>query len=82
MYNAGIIFQISQESKFADFVSNMLLEYAELYPTLPLHPARKMKSQNEIANRKLQTKVQNKGMKQNTKRKQKTINCFYLIFCE
>lgn len=46
MFNAGMIFQISEEQKYADFVRDMLFEYAELYPTLPLHPARKMKSQN------------------------------------
>ena len=46
MYNAGMIYQLSQDEKYADFVTDMLLQYANLYPSLPLHPARKMKSQN------------------------------------
>lgn len=46
MYNAGIIFQLSQEKKYADYVRDMLLAYAELYPTIGLHPKRKVKSQN------------------------------------
>ncbi|WP_252728274.1 heparinase II/III family protein [Alteromonas sp. C1M14] len=46
MYNAGIIYQLSQDEKYADYVRDMLLAYAELYPTLGLHPKRKMKSQN------------------------------------
>ena len=46
MYNAGIIYQISQDDKYANYVRDMLLEYAKLYPTLGLHPKRKMDSQN------------------------------------
>lgn len=46
MYDAGVIYQISQEQKYADFVKSMLLKYADLYPKLPLHPARKTMSQN------------------------------------
>lgn len=46
MFNAGMIYQLSEDEKYADYVRDMLLEYAVLYPTLPLHPARKMKSQN------------------------------------
>jgi oligo-alginate lyase len=46
MYNAGIIYQLSQDKTYADYVRNMLLAYAQLYPTLDLHPARKVKSQN------------------------------------
>ena len=46
MYGAGIIYQLSQEQKYADFVRDMLLEYAALYPTLDVHPKRKVKSQN------------------------------------
>ncbi|GLX85495.1 hypothetical protein tloyanaT_17470 [Thalassotalea loyana] len=46
MYNAGVIYQISQQDKYALFVRDMLLAYTELYPTLGLHPKRKVKSQN------------------------------------
>jgi hypothetical protein len=46
MFNAGIIYQLSEEAKYAEYVTKMLLEYAELYPTLDVHPARKVNSQN------------------------------------
>ncbi len=46
MYNAGLVYQLSQDQKYANYVRNMLLEYAELYPTIGLHPKRKVKSQN------------------------------------
>lgn len=46
MYDAGIIYQISQNKVYADFVRDMLLAYSELYPTLDVHPKRKVKSQN------------------------------------
>jgi hypothetical protein len=40
MYNAALVYQVSGEKKYAIFVRDMLLEYAALYPTLGLHPAR------------------------------------------
>lgn len=46
MYDAGIIYQLTQDGVYADYVRDMLLAYAELYPTLPLHPKRKMGKQN------------------------------------
>lgn len=46
MYNAGMIYQLSQQAKYADFVRDMLLEYVELYPKIGVHPKRKVKSQN------------------------------------
>ena len=46
MYDAGIVYQLTQDEKYAKYVRDMLLEYAELYPTLPLHPKRKMGKQN------------------------------------
>jgi len=46
MYDAGIIFQLTQDKHYANYVRDMLLEYAALYPTLPLHPKRKMGKQN------------------------------------
>ena len=46
MYDAGVVYQITQDDKYASYVRDMLLEYANLYPTLPLHPQRKMGKQN------------------------------------
>ncbi len=46
MFNAGIIYQLSQDKKYADYVRDMLLAYADLYPTIDVHPKRKVKSQN------------------------------------
>ena len=46
MYKAGIVYNLSGDKKYADFVRNMLLEYAVLYPTLDVHPKRKVKAQN------------------------------------
>ncbi len=39
MYNAGMFYAFTGESKYAEFVRSMLLKYAELYPTLKKHPA-------------------------------------------
>lgn len=38
MYQAGIIYQFTGEEKYAEFIKNMLLKYADLYPTLKQHP--------------------------------------------
>ena len=46
MVDAGIMYQLTQNKTYAKHVRDMLLEYAELYPTLPLHPQRKMGKQN------------------------------------
>ena len=46
MYDAGVIYQITEEKKYAAYVRDMLFAYAELYPTLPLHPRRKVGKQN------------------------------------
>ncbi|MCC2956757.1 heparinase II/III family protein [Massilia sp. IC2-477] len=44
MYDAAVIYQLTGEVKYAHFVRDMLSMYAELYPTLPLHPQRKTDS--------------------------------------
>jgi len=44
MYYAGIVYQLSGEQKYANYVRDLLLKYAQLYPTLPLHPERKTDS--------------------------------------
>ena len=46
MYNAGVVYQISDNEKYANYVKNLLLDYAALYPTLGLHPQRKVNAQN------------------------------------
>lgn len=45
MYAAGVAYRVTGNAEYAKFVENMLLEYAKIYPGLPLHPQRK-KSQN------------------------------------
>jgi len=46
MYDAGIVYQLSKDKRYAEYVRDMLLAYAELYPTLDVHPQRKVNSQN------------------------------------
>lgn len=48
MYNAGVVYQITGDKKYADFVRRMLLAYAEIYPSLPVHPARFTKTPGKI----------------------------------
>ena len=38
MQQAGLLFQILEEEKYAALVRDLLLEYAAMYKTLPLHP--------------------------------------------
>ncbi len=39
MQKAGVLFQITADEKYARYVRDMLLDYADLYPTLDKHPA-------------------------------------------
>ncbi|MEI6860180.1 MAG: heparinase II/III family protein [Shewanella sp.] len=48
MYDAGIMYQLTKEDKYADFVRDMLLQYAQLYPKLPLHPKRKSRNVGKL----------------------------------
>lgn len=41
MANAGVIYQITGDEKYAAFIKEMLLRYADMYPTLGLHPVQK-----------------------------------------
>ncbi|WP_217272051.1 alginate lyase family protein [Sphingopyxis sp. BSNA05] len=41
IYEGGQLYRITGEQKYADYVRDMLLAYADLYPTLGEHPARK-----------------------------------------
>lgn len=38
LQKAGVLYQILQDNKYANYVKNMLLVYAKVYPTLPIHP--------------------------------------------
>ncbi len=44
IYNAGQLFKITSDTKYANFVRDLLLEYAEVYPDWGLHPAQKEQS--------------------------------------
>lgn len=46
MYNAGVLYQITGDTKYAERVRDMLLAYADLYPALPLHPKRRPGADN------------------------------------
>lgn len=48
MNAAGIMYQISGDRKYAQFVRDMLLKYAELYPTLELHPIIKSEARAKL----------------------------------
>jgi oligo-alginate lyase len=39
MEKAGVLFQITGEEKYAVYIRDMLLEYAEIFPTIGKHPA-------------------------------------------
>ncbi|AUP78687.1 alginate lyase family protein [Flavivirga eckloniae] len=38
LQKAGVLFQILEDEKYAVYVRDMLMAYAKLYPTLPVHP--------------------------------------------
>ncbi len=48
MYNAGLVYTITGDKKYADFVIKMLLIYAELIPTLKNHPESKPRSPGKL----------------------------------
>lgn len=39
LQKAGLLFQITEDEKYADYIKNMLLAYAELFPQFDRHPA-------------------------------------------
>lgn len=45
---AGILYQITRKESYANYVREMLLKYAELYPTLGLHPTQASYSTGKI----------------------------------
>ena len=48
MHKAGNLYQITGEDKYADYIKRMLLEYCEIYPTLPLHPTNRSYATGKI----------------------------------
>jgi oligo-alginate lyase len=38
MYLAGVLYSVTKDKRYADFIKDMLLKYADLYPTLKNHP--------------------------------------------
>ncbi len=48
MYQAGVLFQVYKDRKYADFIKQMLMEYAKMYPSLPLHPVQKSNYRGKI----------------------------------
>lgn len=48
MHQAGILFQVTGEEKYLRYVKEMLQAYANLYPTLGLHPERKEQSPGKL----------------------------------
>ncbi|GMG85866.1 heparinase II/III domain-containing protein [Biformimicrobium ophioploci] len=46
MYDAGILYQVTEDPRYAQRVRDMLLTYSDMYPALPLHPKRKPNAQN------------------------------------
>lgn len=48
MQKAGVLFQITEQAKYAVYVRDMLLEYAAIYPNLPLHPTNRSYATGKI----------------------------------
>ena len=44
MLDAGLIYQLTGSKRYADYVRDVLMAYAEMYPGLPLHPHQKEQS--------------------------------------
>lgn len=38
LYKAGLLFQLTEEEAFAQYIHEVLKAYAEMYPGLPIHP--------------------------------------------
>lgn len=48
MNAAGVVYQITKDKRYAEFVKNMLFEYARMYPTLDLHPVIRSRTRGRI----------------------------------
>lgn len=45
---AGALYQITGEERYAEFIKNMLLAYADMYPDLPIHPTDRSYSTGKV----------------------------------
>lgn len=45
---AGVLYQLLEDEKYAIYVRDMLLAYAKMYPTLPLHPQERSYARGKI----------------------------------
>jgi len=48
MNAAGVVYQITKDKRYAEFVKKMLYQYAEMYPKLDLHPVIRSKTRGKI----------------------------------
>jgi hypothetical protein len=48
LQKAGVIYQITGDQKYAVFIRDMLMQYAKLYPTLPLHPEKRSYARGKL----------------------------------
>jgi len=48
IHDAGLLYQITGEGAYADHAKAMLLAYADMYQSLPLHPAKKEQSPGRL----------------------------------
>ena len=48
MLDAGLIYQLTGSKRYADYVRDVLMAYAEMYPGLPLHPHQKEQSPGKL----------------------------------
>ena len=48
LYDTGLIFQITKDVKYLDYARQMLMAYAELYPTIKLHPKPKEQAPGKL----------------------------------
>ncbi|WP_231962646.1 alginate lyase family protein [Polaribacter sp. KT25b] len=48
MQKAGVLFQLLGDEKYAIYIRDMLLTYAKMFPTLPLHPQTRSYSRGKL----------------------------------
>ena len=48
LQKAGVLYQILEDEKYAVYVRDVLIEYAKLYPTLPIHPQERSYARGKI----------------------------------
>lgn len=48
MRNAGLLYQVTRDNRYADYVKDMLVAYADMYADLPLHPEKKEQSPGRL----------------------------------